>query len=875
MKRWRWTIMKAIWMMLVMLLMTEFSSAQTTRAPKSTRKPTHDPIHASADMQNISVKDNTFYFTYHDGKQTIEYQYSPMLEDSYLTGTLRSLKVRVNGNYVFYPAPYGGPTVELDKQVFYPWVYPGPGKKLMNEPHIDDNGTPDNPTDDFVRAAFRWSVNDDFVDFSYRLSLKGPHLSIDLEASQPKISGWTTDRTGDSTPDDTSSSLVMEPIIIPSAPYAIGLVRDPSFPVFFAETFDLSVSEASAVQSPFGSYSPSSIRAGQAAIYDKNTAGIRNRLRERLLITVSGDVYDVFHDLPSWTRVSSYRNELSKRVIYDHWDGSVKNWGVESANQLKNLKRHGLEDLLILLHNWQRYGFDVKLPDHLPPNPAFGGEPAMRALLGVARDLGYRMALHENHTDNYADAPSYRPAENLLNADGSFTKGWFNSATRVQAYGLKPASGLSYIKKIAPVIKDYGASAGFVDVLSAVEFGFQVEHDANTEDACKARKTINQFIEMMDYARSIYKGPFLGEGGMHAIYAGCADGVEGELTRVVPCESKAWVDYPPIVDYDLLRVHDKMVNYGPGYYIRFFNGNISYPSCFDTARANTIAFGRAGFIPAESISPFRLMEIFREYYSLRPIQELIAADSPLSVEYEKDGRLRTLSQALVENDCDRVKINWKCGATVWVNRGPTDWPVNYKSGQTCLLPQKNGWLVYRPAPDEFTSFSINDADGQRWDQAGSGKLFYEYKGLAESPYATAVMKNKTNGPSDLHSVSTLDISDLQGRLLFTQDRGSSNLRWLADNKAVYQFSDSIFQSTGVTYKDLPDYWRDNHGMPIPGMIEIWQLDADGIRIKVVEWSPVASEKAISWTAQAGVDYELAGPSPPKNQVMANTWTSFR
>ena len=69
-----------------------------------------------------------------------------------------------------------------------------------------------------------------------------------------------------------------------------------------------------------------------------------------------------------------------------------------------------MDHVAIISHVWQRYGYDVKLPDHLPANPQFGGDEGMIAFGRAANECGYVWSLHENYIDLYPDAPSYDPA---------------------------------------------------------------------------------------------------------------------------------------------------------------------------------------------------------------------------------------------------------------------------------------------------------------------------------------------------------------------------------------------------------------------------------------------------------------------------------
>ena len=60
------------------------------------------------------------------------------------------------------------------------------------------------------------------------------------------------------------------------------------------------------------------------------------------------------------------------------------------------LKDHGVDHVAIIQHVWQRYGYDVKLPDHLPANPDFGGDEGMIAFGKAANGCGYVWSVHEN-----------------------------------------------------------------------------------------------------------------------------------------------------------------------------------------------------------------------------------------------------------------------------------------------------------------------------------------------------------------------------------------------------------------------------------------------------------------------------------------------
>ena len=72
------------------------------------------------------------------------------------------------------------------------------------------------------------------------------------------------------------------------------------------------------------------------------------------------------------------------------------------------LKDNGVDHLTISAR-LAALGLDVKLPDHLPANPEFGGDQGMIAFGRAANRCGYLWSLHENYIDCIRTSPSYDP----------------------------------------------------------------------------------------------------------------------------------------------------------------------------------------------------------------------------------------------------------------------------------------------------------------------------------------------------------------------------------------------------------------------------------------------------------------------------------
>ncbi len=101
---------------------------------------------------------------------------------------------------------------------------------------------------------------------------------------------------------------------------------------------------------------------------------------------------------------------------------------------IEELTWYGLQRLSIVVHNWQRFGYDVKLPQHFPPNPSRGGEADAKSMISSATSLGHLIALHENYVDMYPDSPAWNASQLAYSAGNSTRRAWLNKSTGVQSY---------------------------------------------------------------------------------------------------------------------------------------------------------------------------------------------------------------------------------------------------------------------------------------------------------------------------------------------------------------------------------------------------------------------------------------------------------
>ncbi|MFQ6048393.1 MAG: hypothetical protein ACE5K7_03405, partial [Phycisphaerae bacterium] len=97
--------------------------------------------------------------------------------------------------------------------------------------------------------------------------------------------------------------------------------------------------------------------------------------------------------------------QLVGRLVLDDWSASPYD---HLAPLLASLQFVRADRLIIIRHNWQHYGYDVRLPDVYPPNPRFGSLQQLARFARLCQNNDVLFGLHDNLSDLYLDAPSLR-----------------------------------------------------------------------------------------------------------------------------------------------------------------------------------------------------------------------------------------------------------------------------------------------------------------------------------------------------------------------------------------------------------------------------------------------------------------------------------
>lgn len=384
-----------------------------------------------------------------------------------------------------------------------------------------------------------------------------------------------------------------------------------------------------------------------------------------------------------WEAVKRYRElmalpraagveKLAGRFVFDLWGGRY----AESAAALQRAARYGLTEALVVWHNWQRWGYDYRLPDIYPPNPQFGTLEEFQRLVQVCKANGILFAPHDNYIDFYPDATDFSYRHICFTAGGQPVRAWYNRGRDAQSYRFRPDHALPFVKRNLRLVREgFAPTAYFIDVFSSIRAFDYYDWDGNFHSYLETRDC---WGEIFDFVRE-YLGnaaPQISEDGNDWLI-GWLDGGQGNFQRVDP--------HPPEDTWATWRVrcleaervpwfdaahHEKFVLHGAGYGSRYAGGldQRDHGVGSDDYLCTTLLAGH----PAMVSQPFS-RSVVHDYWLTHDLARILALVPLEQVEF-------------AGGDLHRQIVTWANGATVYVNRGETDWEV---AGQ--VLPPFGFW----------------------------------------------------------------------------------------------------------------------------------------------------------------------------------------
>jgi len=349
------------------------------------------------------------------------------------------------------------------------------------------------------------------------------------------------------------------------------------------------------------------------------------------------------------------------RFVFDLWGGHY----ASSADALERAFRYGLTDSMVVWHNWQRWGYDYRLPDIYPPNPDFGTLDEFQRLAQVCKDRDVVFAPHDNYIDFYPDAEGYSYRHIAFTNTGAPIRAWLNEGRDAQSYRWRADTLEPFLERNVAWMRDTIAPTGyFIDVWSSIGPYDYWTHDGQFFTKAYTRTRWGEFFA---YIRDQFGGnaPQISESG-HDQLIGWLDGAQTNHLRVdAHPTGESWTTWR-ITCKDAERVpwfdtahHDRFVLHGAGYSSRYQGGldGALHGIYSDDYIATEVLTGHPAMVPV----PFG-RDVVRKYWLLHDLMRALALERIDSVEF-------------ADGDMHRQYVRWQNGAEVWMNRGADDWSV--------------------------------------------------------------------------------------------------------------------------------------------------------------------------------------------------------
>ena len=152
---------------------------------------------------------------------------------------------------------------------------------------------------------------------------------------------------------------------------------------------------------------------------------------------------------------------LGSRMCLDQWSGDY----AKAAEDIAKAAKYGLNDSIFVKHDWQRWGYDYRLPEIYPPR---GDQEAFGAMRNACRAAGMLFCPHDNYTDIYPDCDRYSYDLTVFNLDGTPQLAWFNPGRHARSYRWAPHAFHPWCLRNAKLLKKgYDPDAIFIDVFTA------------------------------------------------------------------------------------------------------------------------------------------------------------------------------------------------------------------------------------------------------------------------------------------------------------------------------------------------------------------------------------------------------------------------
>lgn len=404
------------------------------------------------------------------------------------------------------------------------------------------------------------------------------------------------------------------------------------------------------------------------------------------------------------------------RFVFDLWGGRY----ADDARSLRRCFDYGLTNALVIMHAWQRWGYDYRLPDIFPPHPGLGSLEDLRSLGDTCRAAGVLWGVHDNYIDFYPDATGFSYDHIVFDSEGKPRRGWLNEGVDAQAWQFRPDHVRPFLKRnldlIAPALHP---SASFVDVWTSMNAFDYFDRHGDFHSKLETRKCWGEGFALI--RDTLGNAPTTSEAGSDQLI-GWLDGADCQFLMLAPQYERFRImgpcrDWERVPWFDVVN-HTRFSLHGVGYSDRYQGGRSreDHGIASDDYLSAELLTGHAlmmdlGGLPRAAV---------RKYWLAQDFIQTLARDEIRSVEF-------------ADSDIHRLTVNWKSGATVRVNRGTNDWMVDGR-----ILPPYGYWAKNRKVESAVERIGTQVVEHSR----APGQFYVNGRGF--NPDAPLAIRPKLN-----------------------------------------------------------------------------------------------------------------------------------
>ena len=673
---------------------------------------------------------DTYIFSYAGPDGKLEYRYKPE------SGTLSDITAVVDGQYTFQVAKDGGLAVKLKRVKF------SPADAKNNKPRLLKSELKDNELVTF----WRWSRRKNDFDFTLKFSIYKRTLTVVADADEAAVERFDT---GFAAGSGIEKPKLFTVSYLNNRWGAPRLLATPHFLMsVFLDWYETNASEFSENLSRLGLKGSAvlgkhSARIMGGAAYQPKSDGTRNKLHERMFITISPELGDILPNI---------RNP--KSPYYDEMTGLVcctRSYALQGKGDLakelafwQKMYDYGAKDIFLRFHcgKFRMPFVTARLNRQLDFNTDIGTDDQMRDFVTELKKLLPRVGPYEDNRIMSPLGQDFRYDYMARWSDGDFSAGYNNNAVC-----MPPAIDLLQKEFSPKFVAKYGWNACYFDEVTNTPPWGLVNFDARDPGAGMLRSVIRDYGLSSMNMRKYYNGPIWSEGNAMYFWAGMHDIDYGQSN-----EPKAM----PMPDFALTRINPLQVVTG-------YDLPMSMEPV-DFLLANTIVFGHSGYlwdggknhigfgrIGALTQEEFR--NVLKSYFMTRQLQTFYLGVPVKKISYFIHDKYVTASEMLRGGlaNSGMVRIEYANGLTVYVNRNPEEsWSITI-AGEKLDLPP-NGYAASKP--NAILEYSA-EKDGARVDYS-RGPLYTYMDGrsnVTNFPELTAaqayVIYHNADGSRDL------------------------------------------------------------------------------------------------------------------------------